>query len=310
LKQVVQEAHRVLMPGGLLLLQAAHPDNMLTDSHQAVLDATRVQYISPTVLAFLPEYFGFETIKTVRLHEQLGVVAQQPVGLVNVLKDASPSYAVIAQKAMSGMNPPVVIKAFEQEYGLSLETLAMIFDQQLDARIRVVAESAERAEAALSAIYTSFLWKLTKPIRWAEQQVTQIKAEGVGARLSAFVEKVQRIGVRRSLPWLEVRPRWRRLHGYVVALNHRLIAHQAAAAEQKKIPLDPAIIQQAYQTRERIETLSPEAQEIYQRFQQGSAVQPGHDTALQQEVTRGVSTQPADAAAQPNSSSSAHTPPP
>jgi O-antigen chain-terminating methyltransferase len=312
LKQVVQEAHRVLMPGGLLLLQAAHPDNMLTDSHQAVLDATRSQFISPIVLAFLPEYFGFETIKTVRLHEQLGVAAQQLVGLVNVLKDASPSYAVIAQKAMSGMSPPVVIKAFEQEYGLSLETLAVLFDQQLDARIRVVAESAARAEAALAAIHTSFLWKLTKPIRWAEQQVTQIKAEGVGARLSAFVEKAQRIGVRRSLPWLEVRPRWRKVHGYVVALNHRLIARQAAAAEQKKIPLDPAIIQQAYQTRERIETLSPEAQEIYQRLQQISSEQQDRGPALQQDITRGVSThaavQPIDAAAQSNSSSSPHSP--
>jgi SAM-dependent methyltransferase len=312
LKQVVQEAHRVLMPGGLLLLQAAHQDNMLTDSHEAVLDATRAQYISPTVIAFLPEYFGFETIKTVRLHEQLGVAAHQPVGLVNVLKDASPSYAVIAQKAMSGMSPPVVIKAFEQEYGLSLETLAVLFDQQLDARIRVVAESAARAEAALAAIHTSFLWKLTSPIRWAEQQVEQLKAEGVGARLSAFVEKVQRIGVRRSLPWLEVRPRWRRLHGYVVALNHRLIARQAAAAEQKKIPLDPAIIQQAYQTRERIETLSPEAQEIYRRLQQISSEQQDRGPALQQDITRGVSTnaavQPIDAAAQSNSSSSPHSP--
>jgi O-antigen chain-terminating methyltransferase len=94
---------------------------MLTDSHQVVLDETRAQYISPTVLAFLPEYFGFETIKTVRLHEQLGVAAQQPVELVNVLKDASPSYAVIAQKAMSGMNPPVVIKAFEQDGAFSVE---------------------------------------------------------------------------------------------------------------------------------------------------------------------------------------------
>jgi hypothetical protein len=190
--------------------------------------------------------------------------------------------------------------------------LAVLFDQQLDARIRVVAESAARAEAALAAIHTSFLWKLTSPIRWAEQQVEQLKAEGVGARLSAFVEKVQRIGVRRSLPWLAARPSWRRLHGYVVALNHRLIARQAAAAEQKKIPLDPAIIQQAYQTRERIETLSPEAQEIYRRLQQISSEQQDRGPALQQDITRGVSThaavQPIDAAAQSNSSSSPHSP--
>jgi hypothetical protein len=53
----------------------------------------------------------------------------------------------------------------------------------------------------------------------------------------------------------------------VVAQRHALLA------EQRKIPLDPAIIQQAYQTRERIETLSPEAQEIYQRLQQVGSTQ-------------------------------------
>ena len=53
----------------------------------------------------------------------------------------------------------------------------------------------------------------------------------------------------------------------VVAQRHALLA------EQRKIPLDPAIIQQAYQTRERIETLSPEAQEIYQRLQKNSSAQ-------------------------------------
>jgi O-antigen chain-terminating methyltransferase len=194
LKQVVQEAHRALKPGGVLLLQAAHPDNLLTEAHQAVLEALPTQRISPAVLAFLPEYFGFETIKTVRLHEQLGVTAQQPISLVNVLRDASPNYAVISQKSTSEMNPPLVIKAFEQEYGLSLETLAVFFDQRLDARIDLVAASAARSEAALAAIHASFVWKVTGPIRWAEQQIVQVRAEGVGTRLAAFFEKAQRIG--------------------------------------------------------------------------------------------------------------------
>jgi SAM-dependent methyltransferase len=305
LKLVVQQAQRVLKPGGVLLLQAAHPDNLLTEAHQAVLDAIPTQHISPAVLAFLPEYFGFETIKTIRLHEQLGVAARPLVGLVNVLKDASPSYAVIAQKAAPGMNPPVVIKAFEQDYGLSLETLAALFDQ----RLQTIEANVALAQAELKAIHSSFVWKITKPVRWAEQQAEQLKAEGVGARLFAFSEKAQRFVVQRIAALLAGRRGLGKLHRYALKKHHRLLERQAAAAEQKKIPLDPAIIQQAYQTRERIETLSPEAHEIYQRLQKVGSAQQERSTALQQDITRGVSTQPADAAAQPNSSSSAHTPP-
>jgi len=267
LKQVVQEAQRVLKPGGVLLLQAAHPDNLLTEAHQAVLDATPTQHISPAVLAFLPEYFGFETIKTIRLHEQLALAAQPLVGLVNVLKDASPSYAVIAQKSTLGMSPPVVIKAFEQDYGLSLETLAALFDQ----RIQTIEANVAQTQAELQAIHASFVWKITKPVRWVEQQAEQLKAEGVGARLFAFSEKAQRFVVQRIAALLGGRRGLGKLHRYALKRHHRLLERQAAAAEQKKIPLDPAIIQQAYQTRERIETLSPEAQEIYRRLQKGSA---------------------------------------
>ena len=47
---------------------------------------------------------------------------------------------------------------------------------------------------------------------------------------------------------------------------------QALLAEQRKIPLDPAIVQHAYQTRERLETLNPEAQAIYEQLR--SAAKP------------------------------------
>jgi hypothetical protein len=92
-----------------------------------------------------------------------------------------------------------------------------------------------------------------------------------------------------------------------------LIERQAAAAEQKKVPLDPGVIQQAYQTRERIETLSTEAQEIYQRLQKINSTQQRGHIALQQDVTRVVATQatvnPAEAAVQPDRSSSSSTQP-
>ena len=274
LRQVVQESLRVLKPGGLLILQAVNPENIVASTNQGFLDPARRQPIPRALLAFVPEHAGFALSKAIPLHEQFSLAAQQPVSLLNVLQDVSPLYAVIAQKSSEGLATPLNIKAFDDEYGLSLETLATLFDQQTDAKIQEVAAAAARAEAALAAIHDSFVWRATRPIRWAEQQVEQLKEDGVGPRLVAFVEKMHRLLVRQLLARVTGRRGFSRVQRYLERVSHQqaLVVAQrhALLAEQRKIPVDPAIIQQAYQTRERIETLSPEAREIYQQLQQGS----------------------------------------
>ena len=277
LRHVVQESLRVLKPGGLLILQAVNPENIVASTNQGFLDPTRRQPIPRALLAFVPEHAGFALSKAIPLHEQFSLAGQQPVSLLNVLQDVSPLYAVIAQKSNEGLATPLNIKAFDDEYGLSLETLATLFDQQTDAKIQEVAAAAARAEAALAAIHDSFVWRATRPIRWAEQQVEQLKEDGVGPRLVAFVEKMHRLVVRQLLARVTGRRGFSRVQRYLERVSHQqamvVAQRQALLAEQRKIPVDPAIIQQAYQTRERIETLSPEAQEIYRRLQKNSSAQ-------------------------------------
>ena len=274
LRHVVQESLRVLKPGGLLILQAVNPENIVASTNQGFLDPTRRQPIPRALLAFVPEHAGFALSKAIPLHEQFSLAAQQPVSLLNVLQDVSPLYAVIAQKSSNGLPTPLNIKAFDYEYGLSLETLTSLFDQQIETKIQDAAASAARAEAALAAIHGSFMWRVTRPIRWAEQQVEQLQEDGVGTRVVAFVEKMHRLLVRQVLARVTGRRGFSRVQRYLEKVSHQqaLVVAQrhALLAEQRKIPVDPAIIQQAYQTRERIETLSPEAREIYQRLQQGS----------------------------------------
>ena len=275
LRHVVQESLRVLKPGGLLILQAVNPENIAVSTNQGFLDPTRRQPIPRALLAFVPEHAGFALSKAIPIHEQFSLAAQQPVSLLNVLQDVSPLYAVIAQKSSDGLSTPLIIKAFDDEYGLSLETLARLFDQQIETKIQEVAAAAARAEAALAAIHASFMWRVTRPIRWAEQQVEQLQEDGVGARVVAFVEKMHRLLVRQILVRVTGRRGLSRVQRYLENVSHQqaLVVAQrhALLAEQRKIPLDPAIIQQAYQTRARIETLSPEAQEIYTRLQQAQA---------------------------------------
>lgn len=277
LRQVVQESLRVLKPGGLLILQAVNPENIVVSANQGFLDPTRRQPIPRALLAFVPEHAGFAQTKAIPLHEQFSLAAQQPVSLLNVLQDVSPLYAVIAQKSSNGLPAPLNIKAFDYEYGLSLQTLANLFDQQIETKIQDAAASAARAEAALAAIHGSFMWRVTRPIRWAEQQVEQLQEDGVGTRVVAFVEKMHRLLVRQVLARVTGRRGFSRVQRYLERISHQqamvVAQRHALLAEQRKIPVDPAIIQQAYQTRERIETLSPEAQEIYQRLQKNSSAQ-------------------------------------
>ncbi len=276
LRQVVQQSLRVLAPGGLLILQAVNPENIFASSNLGFLDPTRRQPIPRALLEFVPEHAGFALSKAIPLQEQFSLAAQQPVSLLNVLQDVSPLYAVIAQKSSEGLSIPLTIKAFDYEYGLSLETLASLFDQQIETKIQEAAASAARAEAALAAIHRSFMWRVTRPIRWSEQQVEQLKEEGVGTRLAAFVEKMHRLLVRQILARISGRRGLSRVQNYLEKVSHRqaliVAKRHALLAEQRKIPLDPAMIQQAYQTRARIETLTPEAQEIYQRLQKKSSV--------------------------------------
>ena len=279
LQQVVQESLRVLKPGGLLILQTINPDNIVATTNEGFLNPARRTTIPSALLVFLAEHVGFAIHNVVPLQERVSLLSHTPVSILNVLKDPSPFYAVIAQKSTDGMLQPPVISAFEQDYGLTLETLAARFDQQLDLRFKAAAEAtqqvavaAARAEAALAAIHASFTYRMTAPIRWVEQQLEQIQEDGAQARFVAFVEKVRRVFLQRAIAVVTGRRGMGGIQQYLSAARQRQLqqeaGRQALLAEQRKVPLDPAIIQQAYQTRERIETLSPEAQVIYERLHQ------------------------------------------
>jgi hypothetical protein len=183
---------------------------------------------------------------------------------------------VIAQKATLGLVMPPVISAFDQEYGLSLDTLTTLFDQQHDCRLKEVAAAAARAERAIATIHASFVWRATRPIRWLEQQLEQIQSDGVGARIAAFVEKTNRLLVRTALSWVTGRRGTARVQHFLERVSHQqalvleqrqlLMTEQHHALLVKQNAPDLAAIELAYQTRQRIETLSPEAQDIYVRL--------------------------------------------
>jgi O-antigen chain-terminating methyltransferase len=183
---LVQEALRVLKPGGLLILETPNPENIVVGSSNFYLDPTHQRPIPPLLLAFLPEHYGYEKTKIVRLQESLELHSTKPPRLLDVLNGASPDYSIVARKKGKAKILAATKKAFNTDYGLTLENLATRYDQEAEAKANQAEAKANQAEAkanqaeakanqaeakanqaevALCAIYNSSSWQLTEPLR-------------------------------------------------------------------------------------------------------------------------------------------------
>ncbi|CAN7708061.1 class I SAM-dependent methyltransferase [Duganella sp. LjRoot269] len=134
LQALVAEAQRVLLPGGLLIMETPNPENLVVGASSFYLDPTHLRPLPPQLLAFVTEFGGFGRHKVVRLQEEAGLRGDAPVGLINVLDGVSPDYAVVAQKDAGGAVLAPFEAAFGAGYGLALAQLAQRFEQRLEGR--------------------------------------------------------------------------------------------------------------------------------------------------------------------------------
>ncbi len=161
LQQLVQEALRVLQPGGLLILETPNPENIMVGTSTFYLDPTHKNPLPPLLLSFLPEYYGFEKVKILRLQEPSFAIEQcDDITLLDVLSKVSLDYAVVAQKLGKEALMNATQPAFKAEYGQELKKLANLYDQQIDTKIQV----------AVNRIYLSHSWRITQPLRWVMAQ--------------------------------------------------------------------------------------------------------------------------------------------
>ncbi|AFQ49047.1 class I SAM-dependent methyltransferase [Burkholderia cepacia] len=170
LQSVVAEALRVLRPGGLLILETPNPENIAVATNNFYLDPTHQKPIPSLLLSFVVEHGGFETVKTLRLQESPALRhPDQSVSLLDVIRGASPDYAVIAQKAAAPEIKAKFAQVFAAEYGLSLEQLAGRYEartesarlrmekaeagvERIDERVRVISEQLQLAQERLQSV--------------------------------------------------------------------------------------------------------------------------------------------------------------
>jgi SAM-dependent methyltransferase len=147
LQTLVSEAFRVLKPGGLLIMETPNPENIIVATCNFYVDPTHQRPVPPELLSFLPEYYGFPRVKTIRLQESQRVAQSASLTLHDVLSGVSPDYAVVAQKGAIESIFQKFDAAFDREFGLSMAVLAARYELQAEARALELSERATQAEA-------------------------------------------------------------------------------------------------------------------------------------------------------------------
>ena len=180
---LVQEALRVLMPGGLLVLETPNSENLTVGTSSFYLDPSHMRPLPSALLAFVAEHAGFYRSKVMYLQESADLHGDRRVGLLDVLSGVSPDYALVAQKNA----PPALMAEFDApfnaKYGLSLDTLAQRYDAQaaqvaqlsmqvdersgqLEIAVAQLGAQLIQVQTQLEGMLGSRSWRITAPMRW------------------------------------------------------------------------------------------------------------------------------------------------
>lgn len=101
LRTVITESKRVLMPGGLLIMETPNPENIVVATRNFYLDPTHIRPIPPMLLQYIADYEGYARSRVVRLQERPDLRTATDIRIIDILSGVSPDYAVVAQKVLT-----------------------------------------------------------------------------------------------------------------------------------------------------------------------------------------------------------------
>lgn len=225
-QELVMQARRVLVPGGLLIMETPNPDNLRVATNNFYLDPSHLKPIPSLLLSFVSEQAGFARTKILGLQESPALRFQSEVHLQDVLAGASPDYAVIAQSPGPMDVHEPLNAAFERDYGINTAELAQSYNNQqmrtikaLKAEIQDLRElvlheshhlrqlqvqSAEQMKEQIvlgqsrsdslaneiRAIQRSVVWPLVRPLQWVADQYAKLRQHGLKTRWLALLRKI------------------------------------------------------------------------------------------------------------------------
>jgi SAM-dependent methyltransferase len=221
MQELVIQAKRVLVPGGLLIMETPNPDNLRVATNNFYLDPSHIKPIPSSLLSFVSEHAGFARTKIVGLQESPSLRFQPEVQLEDVLAGASPDYAVIAQTSGLCEAPEQLNAAFEREYGLTTAELAQSYNsqqtqtiralrkelnvvrelmqgevnhfrqlhQQSDEHFRQIQMQIDLMQRELDLTQNSVLCRIAGLLRWLVNQYVKLRQHGLKTRWVAFLRK-------------------------------------------------------------------------------------------------------------------------
>jgi O-antigen chain-terminating methyltransferase len=129
LRRLIDEAYRVLGPGGALILETPNPENLKVATIDFYMDPTHRHPLPPLLLGFAIEYAGFETVHTLRLQEPDSVHDSALPSLTEIYAHASPDYAVLAVKQCPDGLAAAIDQAAAHQAGVSATDLMVRHDE-------------------------------------------------------------------------------------------------------------------------------------------------------------------------------------
>ncbi len=221
LRSLILEAHRTLIPGGILILETPNPENLVVGACNFYTDPTHRAPLPPHLLAYLGEDAGFKRVKILRLNQPPQEWYSNPPespSMSRLLFGVGPDYAIVTQKDATAERLMAFSWFASTEDGSnSLSGQINEFDAQLlvlaehqrstdeqIGRLTTLWENAQRVQseqmARLDGVLNSRSWRITTPLREANATFRKVKSY-IKRRLKALIKRSAAF-VKKS-PWLK-----------------------------------------------------------------------------------------------------------
>ncbi|QSI28762.1 methyltransferase domain-containing protein [Variovorax sp. RKNM96] len=205
LRELIAQAYRVLIPGGVIILETPNPENLLVGTKNFYLDPTHQRPLPSELLSFVVDYCEFINVAVLRLQESRDILSKENVRLYDVISGASPDYAVLGQKG----EIPKTIKSIAQivppTRGADLISVSDFYDEKLEGKFKTLMD-VEKRLATQDRQAAATMDFLSRRLEVVSMELSSMRAELAASEARAQQHADQLLAIYRSNSWKVTAP--------------------------------------------------------------------------------------------------------